>query len=149
VAVSPRFVHNRDGTENEKLTGLNRLRDGDCLTFFAGDVTRQNPRPWQAALAAANQLAAGYCGLTDGSAAGDWRLPNLRELQSLIDYSQVNPALPPGHPFLNTTTGYLYWSSTPLAPEPHLVWSVIFFYGQETLSNKSLSNFVRAVRGGL
>lgn len=28
-----------------------------------------------------------------------WRLPNVRELQSLIDYGEYNPALPTGHPF--------------------------------------------------
>ena len=30
-------------------------------------------------------LANGACGLTDGSTTGDWRLPNEKELHSLID----------------------------------------------------------------
>jgi len=32
-----------------------------------------------------SRVASGNCGLSDGSAAGDWRLPNLRELESLVD----------------------------------------------------------------
>ena len=30
----------------------------------------------------------------------DWRLPNVKELQSLLDYGHDYPALPPGHPFI-------------------------------------------------
>ena len=147
VAVSPRFVYNGDGTVTDKLTGLVWLREGNCNTFFAGDATGQNSRPWSAALAAADQLAAGYCGLTDGSVAEDWRLPNLRELQSLIDFSQVNPALPPSHPFLNTVSSY-YWSSTTLAISTAGAWRVYFGNGTVTSDVKSNSYNVRAVRGG-
>jgi len=42
----------------------------------------------------------------------DWRLSDALELQSLVDYSQANPALPPGNPFTNVQS-YYYWSSTP------------------------------------
>lgn len=41
----------------------------------------------------ANTLADGACGLTDGSVAGDWRLPNVRELYSLIHLQFFFPAL--------------------------------------------------------
>ncbi|NIO68243.1 MAG: DUF1566 domain-containing protein, partial [Anaerolineae bacterium] len=53
----------------------------------------------------------GECGLGDGSSEGDWRLPNVRELQSLIDYGRQTPALPSGHPFTGVQSS-LYWSST-------------------------------------
>jgi Protein of unknown function (DUF1566) len=42
----------------------------------------------------------------------DWRLPNIKELQSLIDFGQTNPALPPGHPFVDVLEEGSYWSST-------------------------------------
>ncbi len=48
----------------------------------------------------------------------DWRVPNVRELLSLIDYSRRNPALPAAHPFLGIQLGEpyssSYWSSTPV-----------------------------------
>jgi hypothetical protein len=52
---------------------------------------------------------------------GDWRLPNVRELFSLIDLGQIGPALPPGHPFhevQSDSVDHNYVSSTP--------WSVAF-----------------------
>ena len=63
----PRFTDNGDGTITDNLTGLVWLAQADCL----GKIE------WLAALAAANALADGQCGLTDGSVAGDWRLPNI------------------------------------------------------------------------
>ena len=66
---------------------------------------------WPAALAWCNNLAHGRCGLTDTSAAGDWRLPNVNELKSLVDHSRHDPDLPGGHPFSNVQSVW-YWSST-------------------------------------
>jgi len=43
----------------------------------------------------------------------DWRLSNVLEMQSLVDYSQAIPALPPGNPFTNVQSS-IYWSSTPM-----------------------------------
>jgi hypothetical protein len=66
---------------------------------------------WPSALAWCNNLAHGTCGLTDKSAAGDWRLPNINELKSLVDHSRHDPDLPGGHPFTNVRSVW-YWSST-------------------------------------
>ncbi|MFZ5797729.1 MAG: DUF1566 domain-containing protein [Thermodesulfobacteriota bacterium] len=147
VTASPRFTDNGDGTVTDRLTGLIWLQEGNCITFFGGDTTGQNPRTWGPALEAANKLASGYCGLTDGSVAGDWRLPNIRELQSLLDYSQFDPALPPGHPFLNAVSSY-YWSSTTGVAETYRAWQVDFYDGYNTVYYKWDSAYVRAVRGG-
>ncbi|MBN1814509.1 MAG: DUF1566 domain-containing protein [Anaerolineae bacterium] len=109
----PRFEDNGDGTATDKLTGLVWLKNANCEVFFSGDSVGSNLRNWDEALAAANSLANGYCGLTDGSSAGDWRLPNVRELASLIDYSHALPALPAGHPFTDIQTiNWGYWSSS-------------------------------------
>jgi len=96
-----RFTDNHDGTVTDNLTGLIWLKDAGCLT----------PALWAAAITEANQLASGACGLSDGSSAGQWRLPNLNELESLVDASASNPALAAGNPFLNVSGG-IYWSST-------------------------------------
>jgi hypothetical protein len=105
---TPRFTDRRNGTVRDNLTGLVWLQHADCFLT----------RPWDHALAAANALASGQCDLTDGRAPGDWHLPNIRELLSLIDYGQFDPALPAGHPFLHVATTATvggetcYWSST-------------------------------------
>lgn len=43
-----------------------------------------------------------------------WRLPTYEELASLVDPSQYNPALPPGHPFIDVqyADADYYWSAT-------------------------------------
>ena len=73
-------------------------------------------RSWTDAISDCHGLADGSCGLTDGSSAGDWRFPNRKELESLLDLSQYNPALPSGHPFDNvqpsSSTGRLLLSPT-------------------------------------
>lgn len=147
TALVSRFVDNGDGTVTDNLTGLIWLQEGTCMQFFSGDPTGSNARPWVAALTAAAQLASGRCGLTDGSAAGDWRLPNLRELQGLVDYSQIDPSLPQGHSMPDTSFGF-YWSSTTVADFTHLGWLVDFHNGDVDYKVKSESYSVRVVRGG-
>jgi hypothetical protein len=96
-----RFTDNADGTVTDGLTGLIWLKNAACFA----------PAVWATALTEVNQLASGACGLTDNSKAGDWRLPNLNELESMVDVSRSNPALPAGNPFTNVATDD-YWSST-------------------------------------
>jgi hypothetical protein len=105
VSVDPRFTDNLDGSVTDNLTGLVWLRNANCF----------GPRWWPDALSDANTLADGSCGLSDSSIAGDWRLPNVRELHSLIDYGRILPALPAGHPFLGVVN-YNYWTSTTSYP---------------------------------
>ena len=51
--------------------------------------------------------------LTPGGDYTDWRLPNVRELQTLLDYSQRDPALPDANPFENIPlTPSFFWSAT-------------------------------------
>jgi hypothetical protein len=97
-----RFTVNGNGTVKDNLTGLIWLKNAECF----GEVN------WWAALDISNGLETGHCGLTDGSSAGDWRLPNIRELHSLIDFGNIAPALPTNHPFVDVPTMGYYWSST-------------------------------------
>lgn len=99
---STRWMDNRDGTLSDRLTGLTWLKNANC---FGGQT-------WSEALSSANQLAQGSCGLTDASTAGQWRMPNANELESLVDVSQNNPALPSGADFANVNLAAAYWSST-------------------------------------
>ena len=53
----------------------------------------------------------------------DWKLPNRKELFSLMSHETVNPSLPPAHPFINVFTGY-YWTSTSCARLPNQAWYI-------------------------
>jgi hypothetical protein len=126
ASPDPRFTDNLNGTITDNLTGLIWLKDANCF----------GARTWALALSDVNGLNTGECGLTDGSVAGDWRLPNLRELQSLVDYGQFNPALPLGHPFTNFQASF-YWSSTTDAGNSGAAWDVVFSIGFNGNSGKS------------
>ena len=138
---TPRFTDNGDGTVTDNLTGLIWLKNANC---FGTSI-------WTQALTDANTLNSGECGLSDGSSEGDWRLPNVRELFSLIDYSQVNPALPNGHPFDNVQSDLMdctYWSSTTDPNSEFWAATVRFFNSGVGGSPKTESYYVWPVRGG-
>ena len=94
----------------DRLTGLVWLRNANCL---GAKKTRAE------ALTFAASLYDGYglpvasldCGLSDGSSAGQWRLPNRFELESLLDLGQTGPSLPVKHPFTRVQLDY-YWTSS-------------------------------------
>jgi hypothetical protein len=149
ATISARFKDNGNGTVTDGLTGLIWLKDGKCVAFFSGDGTGVNKRNWANAIDAANKLSSGYCGLTDGSKAGDWRLPNRKELESLIDLGRtMPPALPAGCPLAASTFYDYYWSSTTYANYTAVAWLVDFSNGYVYYDYKSSSYYVRAVRGG-
>lgn len=126
------------------LSGLARIPavcqvDGRCDTEkFVADVN-----------------ATGLCGHTD------WRMPTIKELQSIVDYDRVDPAIDPVY-FPNTQSGG-YWSSTPYAGSfpypsdtPHS-WVADFYFGYATAastdsggkySNRFYASYVRLVRTG-
>jgi len=107
TADSDRFVAD-DGCVHDCRTGLTWIRDADL----------SGPRlTWQDALGAVRTLnPMKPCGYQD------WRLPNIRELESLIDLQSHSPALPVGHPFINVRDAY--WSSTTSVYEPRYAWTV-------------------------
>ena len=135
-----RFTDNTDGTVTDNLTGLIWLKDVNCF----------GPGVWLDAFADANNMADGDCGLTDGSSAGDWRIPNPLEIVSLSDFSQTLPAFPPGHPFTNVP--YLYhWASASWTALPSYSYAgfttAIGFYSNANKSDTEI--FVTwPVRGG-
>lgn len=111
----PRFSDNGDGTFIDNLTGITWLGVRDCIIQLF----------WNASLEYANHLSANSdaCpALHDGSVAGDWRLPNIKELYSLVDVSNSSPVWASGIPFSGTWGGppwENYWSSTSFMPVPN------------------------------
>jgi hypothetical protein len=143
---NPRFTDNSDGTVTDNLTGLIWLKNANCW----------GTRSWASALTNANGLANGQCGLTDDSSAGDWRLPNLRELHSLLHCGVADPALPDtagtgqwteGNPFSGVQSE-TYWSSTTSASSPGGAWRVYLKRGNSGTASKDDSYYVWPVQGG-
>jgi len=136
---SPRFTDNVNGTVTDNLTGLIWLKNANCF----------GNRNWTTALNDANTLSNNFCQLSDGSTAGQWRLPNIKELQSLVDFGRVNPAFPSGHPFSDLQDSF-YWSSTSIANYASWAWGLYDGNGGMGYAEKSESGgiYVWPVRGG-
>ena len=141
----PRFYDNGNGTVTDNLTGLVWLKNANCTDTMGGVEKGSGNLTWSNALTWSNSLASGACGLTDGSTAGDWRLPNREELESLIDFSRFNPALPAGHPFSNVQSNY-YWSSTTSASFTVFAWAVYLWNGYVPNGYKPNHAYVWPVR---
>ena len=88
------------GTANGtiKKNGLVWLKDAGCL----GKMN------WNLAMARAQSLKSGECGLTDGSTAGDWRLPTINELQSISASTSQFNNVQDNHYWSSTTYGTLF-----------------------------------------
>jgi len=142
---SPRFTA-ANGTVTDNLTGLIWLRNANCAN--AG-------RTWADALNDVvslntdGKMNSNNCGDSSngGSHQTDWRLPNLRELQSLIDYQNGHPALPTSHPFIGVQMSY-YWSATTYVGITSVAWYVSLNNGYVASGNKSTTGLVWSVRGG-
>ena len=90
-------------------TGLMWPRNASLFEF---------PMSWPEALTAIRQL-----NQTALYGYRDWKLPNRRELFSLISHTTINPCLPVDHPFSGLFHGY-YWTSSTCARLPDQAWYI-------------------------
>jgi hypothetical protein len=77
----------------------------------------------------------------------DWRIPTVKELRSIVNFSQTNPSS--DTTFFPRTVSSDYWTSTTYAFYEAEAWIVRFNDDQFEYENKSHSYYVRAVRGKL
>ena len=76
---------------------------------------------------------------------GGWRLPNIRELESLVDDSKYNPSINDVFEFTGSDD---YWGSTSLAYLSNGARIVFFGNGLVNYNLKVNSLYVRCVRAG-
>lgn len=127
-ATEGRFIDNGDGTVTDTCTGL---------------MWQQGSGPngtWCSALA--------YCEELELAGHGDWRMPNIMELQSITDFENAFPAL---DPVFESSVSGTYWTSTTYAGDPEGVrnraWVVTTESGETDVNVKTTPfDSVRAVR---
>lgn len=127
----PRF-ETRGEAALDRLTGLAWTRDAN-----PGEL----PMTWPEALDFIGRL-----NRNSHLGHSDWRLPNRRELRSLVSHQTRRPALPEGHPFANVFPGW-YWSSTTAAIAPSHAWYVDMDGGRMFYGGKDQSFLAWPVRG--
>ncbi|MFZ4564399.1 MAG: DUF1566 domain-containing protein [Bacteroidales bacterium] len=129
-AISPpaHFTDNGNGTITDHNTGL-----------IWQKIQSSNTMSWEEALAYSKTISLG--GKTD------WRLPNVKEIQSLNDVTLSKPSFNRTY-FPDVITGN-YWSSTTLINASEKAWDINVDYGIVSYNVKTLKENVLLVRGGL
>jgi hypothetical protein len=77
-------------------------------------------RSWKDSLA--------YCASLNLAGEDDWHLPNISELESIVEYGG-NPGDVKIDPIFENTAGDIYWTSSQNEGIPTLTWSITFNLG--------------------
>ncbi len=140
ASAGSRYTDNADGTVTDNLTGLMWVKDPSELGGVWGSPGMPNAMSFFDALNNCENL--NYAGYSD------WRLPNIKELESLIDYGRFAPAMDISF-FPNAQTSG-YWSSTFLEYYDYYVWMIYFWDGYRSNDSRDYGyQFVRPVRAGI
>jgi len=121
------YTDNNDGTVTDNFTGLTWQK-----------IQSPNTLTWEEALA--------YAGSSTLAGKSDWRLPNIKEIQSLNDVSLFKPSFNKTY-FTGVAAGN-YWSSTTMYQTTAKAWDINVDYGIVSYSEKTLKENVLLVRGG-
>ena len=139
------FTNHGNGTVTHIKTGLMWKQCPEGASGAACGVGGATFYSWQNALKAAETLnaAGGFAGFTD------WRVPNIKELASIVERQCTFPAIN-ATIFPNPGGTIRTWSSSPSAAIGASVWATDFkAYGISTEFSKTSIGYVRLVRGGL
>jgi hypothetical protein len=126
TVIPNHFTDNGNGTITDNITGLiwQKAPYTDTLS-------------WEQALTYADTLAL--------SGTSDWRLPNIKELQSIFDVTLINPALNTN--FFITGGTKKYWSSTSITNQTTRAWYLNAQFGITTYDAKTIKHNLICVKG--
>jgi len=132
------YTDNRDGTISDNYTGLVWIK---CTQGMSGsDCKSGSPslRVWSKARTECDDLT--FAGKTD------WRLPTLKELQSIVNSKEYDPAI--NKTFFVNTTDNPYWTET--SPAEYLASKFTVLFSDGSVYYKDSNNYAatRCVRGG-
>jgi hypothetical protein len=127
-----RFARLSGETVQDTLTGLVWVRDLSMMPF---------PMRWSEALDHVRGL-----NRERFSGFDDWRMPNRRELRSLINHGRRRPALDEDHPFQGLQQTW-FWTSTTSAMYPAYAWYVHLAGGRMFWGRKDQFYMLWPVRG--
>lgn len=117
--------------------------DGTIADFYTGLIWQKiqpaNAMTWEEAL--------NYCESLALAGKTDWRLPNIKEIQSLNNEVLSKPSV--DKLLFPNIVSSRYWSSTSQFNASTRAWYINFEYGIVTYEDKTSSLNVLAVRGGL
>jgi hypothetical protein len=151
-----------DGTVTDCRTGMIWLKNANCTDPSGGIDPNESGGQglsWYDAMKWAAGLHDGLCGLSDGSSAGDWRLPTITEWMAMVAYAKKNwtkPVLSNGAgtgqwtegDIFNNVQSSLYLSSTMDVYNSILAWAVSMWGGSVGFTHKLVNTYVWPVRGG-
>jgi hypothetical protein len=137
-----RFVLNNNGTAFDKKTGLTWMRCEQGQIWDKEAKTCNGSTQyytWKQALNAAE--TANFSGFSD------WRLPNIKELQSIVERCSFYPAI--NLTIFPHATNDVFWSASLVNTNSNYALIVDFSVGADYYDDKdSPYNAVRLVRGG-
>ena len=132
------YTDNGDGTVSDSTTGLTWMRCTMGQTLAGSSCTGTGTIfTWVQAIA--------LTGTVSFAGRNDWRLPNIRELQTIVDRSVFSPAID-ATAFPNTPR-WNFWSASPYVYSSGSAWYVYFDDGYAAGELRSASYAARLVRG--
>ena len=113
------------------------------LDHLTGLFWEKKPNPnsmsWENALTTAEEL--------NLSGFSDWRLPNIKELQSLHEVTFIQPCINTSFfPYMGIKK---YWSSTSLSNQVTKAWYLETNFGITSYDTKTNNNYIICIRGGI
>ena len=141
ITPDSRYTLNYDGTVTDNDTGLMWMQCSEGQTWEsnggAGNCTgTATAHTWDAAFALANDKT--FAGHTD------WRLPDFKELASLVAEDRYDPAI--NSAIFPVTPSSGFWSGSPYLHFSSNSWLVFFDVGEDGYDDRYYDYHVRLVR---